>query len=352
MHVVTIAAAALVAAVSLASTSEAADPVVVTRDTQALPAGCSPRETAEMLARFAEAVNTGDPEALERIFVIEDSPGRPVGTGTGFHWYSLTEGRARARRPWRHAALYDRAELLPYFAERHAKHERWELLSVTVTPSNRRGAAGITFAFRRTADDLPSWLTGLAGGKGGVDCSTGRIFLWSSAQNDAAADVGVTCPRPRGWSPGDAVLACTHGPNAKPLASDFRVTRSAAQLPGSCGPAPALRTIRTAVSAFNAPPGDDFAKTFAPSPLLATRGLELRSRRRIAAFAHARYHAGEGWTARVLRTPARAARSGPHRVAVYRLELVVSRPAEAPAAAKAKITLDCASGLIRSWRGP
>jgi hypothetical protein len=348
MHVVTIAAAALVAAVSLASTSAASDPVVVTRDSQALPIGCTPRETALLLARFAGAVNTGDLNALDELFVIEDSPGRPTPEPgeTAFRWYSMTEGRAGASRPWRHVAVYDRADLLPYFAARHARNERWELVSVAVTPSRTGGAAGITYAFRRTADDLPPWLDGLARGKGGIDCAAGRIFLWSSGQNDASAGFGITCPRPRGWSPGIAILACTQGPNAQPLTADFRLQR--ARLPKRCAPAPALRGLRSALSAFNSGLGDDFAKRFARETLLASRGAELRSRKRIASFAHARYHAGEGWAARVLRAPNRARQSAVD----YRMELVVSRPVEAPTAGRAEITLDCRSGLIRRWRGP
>ncbi|MEX0673216.1 MAG: hypothetical protein WD067_00485, partial [Gaiellaceae bacterium] len=56
--------AALVAAVVLSLT---ADPeIVVTRDSTALPSGCTPREAAELLVRFADAVNAGDMEALQR----------------------------------------------------------------------------------------------------------------------------------------------------------------------------------------------------------------------------------------------------------------------------------------------
>lgn len=347
MHVVTIAAAALVAAVSLASMSKADDPVVVTRNSQALPGGCTPRETAQLLARFAEAVNTGDPAALDQIFVVDDPPGRAAEAGgTAFRWFSMTEGRAGASRPWRHETFYDRGELFPYFAERHAQNERWELLSVRVTSSRTR-EAGITYAFRRTADDLPPWLNGLATGKGAIDCAAGRIFVWSSGQNDASAGSGITCPRPRGWSPGDAILACTLGPNARPLAPEFRLQRTT-RLPGRCAPERALGTLRSALRSFNSGLGDEFAKRFARDSLLASRGAELRSRKRIASFAYTRYHAGEGWGARVLRAPNRVRQS----VADYWLELVVSRPIEAPAAGRAEIALDCASGLIRRWRGP
>jgi hypothetical protein len=353
MHGVTIAAAALVAAVSLASTSDAADPIVVTRDTQSLPTGCAPRETALLLARFAEAVSAGDLDALDRLFAVEDPPGRALEpAGTVFRWYSVTEGRAGAPRPWRHEAFYDRADLFPYFTERHRQNERWQLVSVRVTPSRTRAAAGIVYTIRRTADDLPPWLNALGSGKGAIDCTAGRIFVWSWGQNDTSVDVGSTCPRPRGWSSGSAILACTQGPNARPIAADFRLRRGSARLPGRCEPGRALGTLRSTLSAFNAGLGEAFGKRFAQNTLLASGGAELRSRRRIASFAHARYGAGEGWTARVLRAPNRVGRSGSHRVAVYRLELVLSRPAEALAAGRAEIAFDCASGLIRRWRGP
>ena len=346
MHVVTIAAAALVAAVSLASTSEAADPVVVTRNSQALPAGCTPQETALLLARFAEAVNTGALNALEQLFVVEDPPGRAAEAGIVFRWYSVTESRAGASQPWRHEAFYDRSDLFRYFAERHLQHEHWEVVSVGLVPSGTSGAAGINYTIRRTADDLPPWLNAVGFGKGGIDCTAGRIFVWSWGQNDTSVSVPTLCPRPRGWSPGTAILACTGGPNAKPLAPNFRLHH--APLPARCATGPALGTLRSALRAFNSGIGEDFAKRFARDTLLSSRGAELQSRRRIASFAHARYSAGEGWTARVLHAPNRARRS----VAVYRLELVVSRPVEAPAARRAKITLDCKSGLIRRWHGP
>jgi hypothetical protein len=347
MHVVTIAAAALVAAVSLTWTSEAADPVFVTRNSQPLPAGCAPHETAQLLARLAEAVTAGDLSALNRLFVVEDPPGRatPEQGRAVFQWYSLTEGRAGASQPWRHVAFYDRVDLFRYFAERHLLNERWELVSVAVTPS-RTGGAAITYTIRRTADDLPPWLSALGFGKGEIDCAARRIFVWSWAQNDASVDVGARCPRPRGWSPGTAILACTQGLNARPLARDLRFSRN--PLPGRCAPERALGTLRSALRAFNSGLGDDFARRFARDPLLASRGTELRSRKRVAAFTHARYNAGEGWTAHALRAPTRARQS----VAVYRMGLVVSRPAEIPAPARAVITLDCKSGLIRRWRGP
>jgi hypothetical protein len=302
---------------------------------------------------LAEAVSTGDRAALEQVFVIEDPPGRATEpAGTVFRWFSMTEGRAGADRPWRHETFYDRGDLFQYLAERHVHHERWELVSVAVTPSRTMGAAGITYAFRRTADDLPPWLAGLAGGKGGMDCAAGRIFLWSSGQNDAAAGVGPTCPRPRGWSPGAAILACTQGPNARAATADFRLRGRSARLPGRCEPTRTQRTLRSALAAFNAGLGDAFGERFARNALLTSGGIARSSRPRIAAFAHTRYHSGEGWTARVLRAPGRATRSGSRQVAVYRLELSVSRPVEAPSPASARIALDCASGLIRTWRGP
>jgi hypothetical protein len=353
MHGVTIAAAALVAAGSLASTSDVTDPIVVTRDAQALPAGCAPRETALLLARFADAVSAGDLDALDRLFAVEDPPGRALEpAGTVFRWYSVTEGRAGAPRPWRHVAFYDRTDLFPYFAERHRLNERWELVSVAVTPSRTRGAAGITYTIRRTADDLPPWLNAFGSGKGGVDCTAGRIFLWSWGQNDTSVDVGSTCPRPRAWSAGAAIFACTQGPNARPTSTGFRLRSGPARLPEHCAPERSLGTLRSTLSTFNTGLGEAFVKRFARNALLTSGGTELRSRRKIESFVHARYSAGEGWTARALRAPERLGRSGSRRTGVYRLALLVIRPTENPVAARAEVTLDCESGLIRRWRGP
>jgi len=175
-----IARSALAAAVALtaaaSATTAASSPlveIVVTRDSVKLPAGCSVREVGALLSRFTRAVTDGDQAELARLFVTVDPPGRAVEpAGSVFRWYSATEGRSRAARPWRHRAQYDRADLLAYFAERHVQNERMELIEAEVRPNSRLREVGIIFRVRREADDLPSWLSPYAGGKAGIDCTS------------------------------------------------------------------------------------------------------------------------------------------------------------------------------------
>ncbi|CAN5278815.1 hypothetical protein BH09ACT13_BH09ACT13_01660 [soil metagenome] len=89
------AALALLLAALASARAAAGEPIIVTRDSGSLPSGCTPRETAELLVRLADAVGAGDMKALDRLFAIEDPPGKaPEPAGLAFRWYSVTEGRA------------------------------------------------------------------------------------------------------------------------------------------------------------------------------------------------------------------------------------------------------------------
>lgn len=89
--------------------------------------------------------------------------------------------------------LYTRETLLAYFAARHEQHEQMRLLELTI---NREAGVPrepvINFRITRTADDLPETIFG---GKGGVGCTQGRIFLWSQGgRSGSAATPTVTAP--------------------------------------------------------------------------------------------------------------------------------------------------------------
>lgn len=59
--------------------------VVVTRDTLALPVGCSVAETAALVTGFLDAFDRGDSAELDRVFA-------PAGEApTDFKWYSSGE---------------------------------------------------------------------------------------------------------------------------------------------------------------------------------------------------------------------------------------------------------------------
>jgi len=311
--------AALVGVLAAATNAEV-EPIVVTRDTQALPSGCTPRETAGLLLRFAQAVNTGDAGALDRVFAIEDPPGRVIERNSrAFVWFSVTEGQASTRQPWRHVVFYDRVDVFPYFAERRRHKEHWDLVSVAVAPSHTLGAAGITYTIRRTAAGLPSWLSPLSVGKGAIDCTAKRIYVWSMGQNDHSVDIGIACPRPPDWSPGAAIVACSQGPNAQAIATGFQLEAGSADLPRPCSPTTAFRKVRAALSAYNAGLDTAFSKHFGRSPLLLSGGAELRLRSRIGAFVRTRYSAGEGSSCPCTNSPIQVrpggrlyARTSPH----------------------------------------
>jgi hypothetical protein len=198
-----VSASAVAAGVSFASTPAATD-VFVTRDSLSLPMGCSPREVAAFLNGFFDAFNRGDMQALVEIWTKEDSPGprsvREDASSSG----TRSPRAARIRTgPWRERSIYDRPELLGYFAERHRQNERMSLVAVRVVRARAPWAAGNQFVVRRSADDLPAGLGGrqrVAGGKGQIDCERHRLQLWTMFMN--MADVG------RDYPPSGAGVPC------------------------------------------------------------------------------------------------------------------------------------------------
>lgn len=332
------------------------DPIVVTRDSLRLPSGCGSSEVGMLLSRFAAAVNAGDQAALARLFVTDDPPGRAQEpAGAAFRWYSVTEARSGAAQPWRHRALYDRADLLAYFAERHEQNERMSLIEVEVRPIRLAQAVGLTFKVRREADDLPSWLSPFAGGKAGIDCTEQAIYLWSMGQSDRDF-LGQICPRPQGWKPDAPIVVCSGGPNAQAVSPRFRVAPTRVDLPARCKPAAVRRSVARALSAFNLGDGEVFAKRFISGGQFhpytrSITGLGFLGRRTITRFVRARYRAGDGWTATRLFTPQTPV--GLPSRAVFGVDLRVSYQGAAVAEhVGAKLVVDCRSGLLEIWGGP
>jgi hypothetical protein len=346
-----VSACAVAAGASVASTPAATD-ALVTRDSRSLPAGCSPRDVAGLLNGFFDAFNRGDMQALDEIWTSEDSPGRPVGsTGREFLWYAVTEGGSIRRGPWRHRSIYDRPELLGYFAERHGQKERMELVAVRATRATEPWRVGISFVVRRTADDLPSGLGGrqrIAGGKGVVDCERRRLQMWTMGMNTAKprqdyppGGPGLPCPRPARWSPVNPVVACSGGANAPAVSDEFNASHAGSL--GRCEPRPVSLRLRRALSAFNAGSADVFARQLSRASAFRPRRDALRSRRAVTRYVLARYHAGEGWTATQLERVGRGR---------YRLLLSIVHQTRTIGRGSVLVTVNCASGFISSWLGP
>jgi hypothetical protein len=209
------------------------------------------------------------------------------------------------------------------------------------------GAVAVVYAVERRA--------GVAAGKGMVDCDTMRIWQWATG-TPGPGSLPIPCPRPRGWTPSEAVLACTSGPNARATSSNFAVTDTPLSLPTRCAPSAVRSRIARTLSAFNFGDGARFAKQFVRNadfhPYTASiRGHGFVGGARIARFVRSRYAAGDGWTATRLLPP--HGRAGLPSSTVYRLDFVVSHQGATVAeGAGSKFVVDCASGRLRRWVGP
>jgi hypothetical protein len=316
---------ALVAALALATSAGTSEGIVVTRDAVSLPDKCTPREVAGLVARFFNAFNAGDWKTVDDLVA-------PAGTAPpSFALLSLE----------RDVVVYDRSRLVAYLAEVRSRGERFRLVAARVAPGRHSTAAAV-YAFETGG--------GIAGGKGMVDCDTLRIWQWAMGA-PAPGPPPIPCPRPRGWSPSEAALACTTGPNARAVASGFRLDAGSSRLPQRCGPASAFGKLRSALSGFNAGLGTAFGKHFVRHARLhaytssdAPRG----GRASIARFAGTRYGAGDGWTGTALRAPRGAERGA----AVHQLDVLLSSLGKPFTSSRVTVVLDCRSGLIRSWVGP
>jgi hypothetical protein len=124
--------------------------------------GCTPAQTRALVVRFVNAFNRGDERTLN---VVWDSK-------EWFKWYSVTsEPGLRVDD-----ASKRRQTLLPYFASRHAAHERLVLTSLQIKAYSL-GYRDFLFELRRSADDLPGGPVAYSG-KGSASCVTGRLDVW------------------------------------------------------------------------------------------------------------------------------------------------------------------------------
>jgi hypothetical protein len=82
--------------------------------------------------------------------------------------------RSGARTPEEAA---QRKTLLPYFALRHAAHERLTLTALKLNGVSGGGYRNFEFHLMRSADDLPDGPIAYEG-KGASTCSTTRLIAW------------------------------------------------------------------------------------------------------------------------------------------------------------------------------
>jgi hypothetical protein len=194
------ACALLLAGAVLAGTATtglgADDVIVVTLNTDpTLAPGCRPGAVARVMQRFIDDFNAGDAAGAADAFALSDRN----------RWFSMSEVGVRT---W---TVFRKRDLAAYVRERHAQGERLQLLMVNVAGEGV-SHAGIQFALTREANDVRPGLGGplrLAAGKGALYCRSRKIFRWSSGMTMDGKIGAWPCPRPHGWHPGDAVIACS-----------------------------------------------------------------------------------------------------------------------------------------------
>ena len=129
--------------------------------------GCTTGEVHSLVTGFIKAFNTGDEQALQRLFAQ---------TGQGFVWYTTDSPGQRFNQ-----AADDRSSLMAYFVQRHAAHESLHLSSFKFN-GNSASMGDFEYTLTRTADHLPA--TPYVG-KGSAMCTAypRTIGLWSMARD-------------------------------------------------------------------------------------------------------------------------------------------------------------------------
>jgi hypothetical protein len=209
--------------------------------------------------------------------------------------------------------------------------------------------------------DLPpghaEFRAGLAGPKGAsvihatVDCETLGILGWDAAPQQGAFTSAGPCPQPKGWLVSGPTVACAGLPTAWETSDDFMV-KSVAKSLGGCATARARARAVSLLHALDYGEATAFAQAFLPKgtfqPYTASLRLAIHGRPAITAFTQRRIAKADGWTATSLDGPVERTKT----TATYGVALVAFSSGRPVGAGNARMTLDCKSGLIRSWRGP
>ena len=187
--------------------------------------------------------------------------------------------------------------------------------------------------------------------KATADCSKPTLLTWQPAAQQGTFSAPGPCPEPKAWKANGPTVACAGLPTAWETSDDFTF-KSTSQQGAVCdvirGRGRAIGLLR----ALNYGKLTEFVATFAPNgryqPYTASLGNAMAGRSAIAAFTKKRIAAADGWTATSLVGPVEKTK----KTATYVISMVAYSSGRPVGAGNARMTLDCASGLIRDWRGP
>ena len=193
-----------------AASSAVFEPVDARRQISPLRRECEPRRIAATLLEFLDALNHGDRRAARFIAPQPEFNGWSVGerhSGDGVFVKAPNE------------------RLFGYLRGRHERGERLGRLAIAVAPapigissgpfSGTHGgapAAAFDFELSRTASDLRARGIRIqrGGGKAGINCRTGRIFLWAQGWGGIPRALD-TCPKTTIEPTWSSALACAPG---------------------------------------------------------------------------------------------------------------------------------------------
>jgi hypothetical protein len=184
-----------------------------------LPPECEPARIATVVLEFFDALNRGEPRAMRFIAREPEFSGWGVGE-RGAEGVSVKAPNKK---------------LFRYLRRRHAQGERLGRLEMAVSPARRASGPGpfsvpgkdpiaaFDFELSRTASDLRERgiEIQLGSGKAGINCRTGRIFLWVQAWGSTPTNL-QTCPKATiepSWS---SAVACAPG---------YRLVNEAVEVP-------------------------------------------------------------------------------------------------------------------------
>ncbi len=170
------------APISAAATQTATRSATTTSATPLV--NCDNAAVTALVMRFLDAYNAGDGARLLAFFPSRDAT-RGIGiAGEETYFQRYWDVRKPTRRDEDGFAAYARTDLPPYWVQRHAQHERLQLLLVDGGGANSFGLVGFGFLLTRQAGDLP---THAVYGKASVDCARGTFVVWSMGPQEQPA---------------------------------------------------------------------------------------------------------------------------------------------------------------------